>query len=352
MSSTTPGTSGTGKRHRGTAKRRRYTISISSSSTSDGHRDSKRRKSKRKHLSSSSDTSSSRHGLEKDRSAKKQRDWRSDSSRSSGKKKSKKRRREKSSSSESTPKRQTKRKTKAKAKTVSESSGDTSSRGNNALQKGRTKTVRHSSVNPPKARKTSDYRDRDTANDLQPPSAAIVNAEVSQQRAAKMPCLRSNLSAQEHSGEEALSEGTTVYSRTTAEKTLRSDEQNGVKNNMFRLAADQDQEGASTEDSSKKKKKLKSEADDNSVTEAGQMTDGGASEDTCESVYSSECELEGNQAESVEGATEDQDLPPMEGQPPSPADPDLAAVLADLLFDIFFALLWQLIQKFGQPQHA
>lgn len=166
-----------------------------------------------------------------------------------------------------------------------------------------------------------------------------------------MPCLRSTLSAQEHSGEEALSEGTKVYSRTTAEKTLRSDEQNRAKNNMFRLAADQEQEEASSEDSSKKKKR-KSKADDNSVTEAGQKTDGAASQDTCESEYSSECELEDDPAEPVEGATEDQDLPPMEGQPPPPVDPDLAAVLADLLFDIFFALLWQLIQKFGQPQHA
>lgn len=167
-----------------------------------------------------------------------------------------------------------------------------------------------------------------------------------------MPCLRSTLSAQEHSGEEALSEGTTVYSRTTAEKTLRSAEQNGVKNNMFRLAADQEQEEASTDDISTTKKKRKGKADDNSVTEAGQRTDGAASQDTCESEYSSECELEDDPAEPVEGATEDQDLPPMEGQPPSPADPGLAAALADLLFDIFFALLWQLIQKFGQPQHA
>lgn len=127
--------------------------------------------------------------------------------------------------------------------------------------------------------------------------------------------------------------------------------QDGAQNSVFRLAADQDQKASSSEDGSEKNMKRQSNFTDHSVSEAGQMTDGEASHDTCESESSSNSELDNNQ-EPVKGAPEDSDLPPTEGQPPPPTNRELVAAFADLIFDIIFEVLWHFIESFVPPQHA
>lgn len=333
--------------------------SSSSSSTSDSDHDSKRCKPKRTRRSSSRDTANSWQSQAKCR---KKHDRGSDtySPSSSGKNKSKKRRRRKSTSSESTPKRNTKK--------VNKSSSDTSSHDSNALHKRRTKALRHNCVKPLKALKIGEGRNKDTASDLPPQSAAVINVADSQQRAAICACLCTTSSATERSGQELFRGGIKTSSMSTAEKTVRSVEPNSVQTVMFRVAAEQ--EATTNEESTIGKKKRECEVQDNAVTNllncpkglsstgntdgsssAILKTDGEPQKETCGSEDRDGIERQDSQGGLAEASFADQDVHQLEGQPPPSLFQRLKEIIGDLLFHARIGFLWCILQQFFPPLH-
>ncbi|KAL3204187.1 hypothetical protein MRX96_041359 [Rhipicephalus microplus] len=181
----------------------------------------------------------------------------------------------------------------------------------------------------------------------------MVSMAASQKRAAKRPRSCHTLSAKGKQGPRSAQRmHKYVLKGLQPNKDYGLILQDGAQNNVFRLAADQDQKASSSEDGCEKNMKRQSNFTDHSVSEAGQMTDGEASHDTCKSESSSDSELDNNQ-EPVKGAPEDSGSA-TDGRAATTANQSRtwSQPFADLIFDIIFEVLWHFIESFIPPQHA